>query len=182
MPITGLKLGAERLYYSKYDPDAGTPQGTKWTVKTLDSRVMGRLRDQATTMHVDPSRPDDHVDTSINMEDVNFQLVQFGVEWENLRGHDGQEIECRMVGRRIAGQSYKIIDPDFLRLVPLKVISELADEVRKDNEFGEDERGNSEGQSTQQNSSPATTASPAPTSSNGNEVVPPTPRDPTPST
>ena len=143
MSITGLSLSSTRPFESKYDPDRGTPSATKFTIATLDSRVAGKLRDMSTTMHLDPQRPDDEVETSINMEDVNFQTVQFGVSWwENLLDEDKNEIEYKTIGRRLGGKSYKIIDPDVLALVPLSVIQELADEVRKVNEFEEGQEGN----------------------------------------
>ncbi len=142
MSITGLSLSSTRHFESKYDPDKGTPGATRFTILTLDSRVAGKLRDMSTTMHLDPQRPDDEVETSINMEDVNFQTVQFGVTWENLLDEDKNEIEYKTVGRRLGGKSYKIIDPDVLALVPLSVIQELAEEVRKVNEFEEKQEGN----------------------------------------
>ncbi len=142
MSITGLSLSSTRHFESKYDPDKGTEAATRFTILTLDSRVAGKLRDMSTTMHLDPQRPDDEVETSINMEDVNFQTVQFGVTWENLLDVDGNEIEYKTIGRRLGGKSYKIIDPDVLALVPLSVIQELAEEVRKVNEFEENQEGN----------------------------------------
>ncbi len=158
MPIVGLSLEKTRQYESDLDPDKGTPEATKWTIKTMDSRVMGKLKDLSTTVRVDPSSPDDEVDTTINMEDVNFQTVQFGVEFENFVDEDKRPIVYKSVGRRLGGKSYQIMDPDITSRIPGNVISELADEVRKSNEAGSDEVKNSDAPSTQPNSSTDTTA------------------------
>lgn len=169
MPIVGLSLEATREYQSKFDPDVGTPQASRFTISTLDSRVAGKLKDMGTTMHIDPTRPDDDVATSVNMEDVNFQTVQFGVSaWENVVDDKGQPIEYKTVGRRLAGKSYKIIHEDVLSLLPLSVINELAEEVRKVNELEEDAAKNSGEQSSPSNSSPSTTVQTAQNSSNEN--------------
>ncbi len=138
MAIIGLSLEATRDYESKFDPARGTPEATKFILGTLDSRVAGKLRDLATTVMVDPNKPDDEVATKINMEDVNFQTVQFGARWENLVDTNGNAIECNTKNRSLGGKSYKVVDPDTLRLIPMAVIRELADEIRKVNELDED--------------------------------------------
>jgi hypothetical protein len=43
----------------KYDSAKGTPEATKFTIGTLDSRVYGRLKDMATSITVDPTNPQD---------------------------------------------------------------------------------------------------------------------------
>ncbi len=139
MPIIGLSLSATRIFESPLDPDKGTPEATRFTIATLDSRVAGRLRDLGTTVKIDPNSPDDEVETTINMEDVNFQTVQFGVSgWENFVDKERKTIEFKTVGRRLGGKSYEVIDPEVLCRVPTAVIRELADEVRKENELSED--------------------------------------------
>lgn len=150
MPIVGLNLEATRVYESKYDPDRGSPEATKFHIGTLDSRVSGKLKDMATTVKVDPKRLDDEVDTTINMEDVAFQTVQFGVVgWENLMDDAGNPIEFKTEGRRLSGKSYKIVHSEVLYLIPGAVIRELADEVGKANNLTEVQEKNSGAQSSQ---------------------------------
>ena len=158
MPIVALSLEKTRQYESDHDPDKGTPEATRWTIKTLDSRVMGKLKDLSTTVHVDPSSPEDEVDTTINMEDVNFQTVQFGVEFENFVDENKQPIVYKTEGRRLGGKSYQIMDRGVAARIPGNVISELADEVRKSNEASADEAKNSDAPSTPPNSSSDMTA------------------------
>ncbi len=147
MSIIGLNLGSTRAFESTHDPDKGQPEATKFVLTTLDSRVMGKIRDRAATMRVDPTRPDDEVDTSINIEDVNFMTAQFGITgWENFRGHNGEDIDFKSVGRRLAGKSYVIVDPEVLARVPLAIIREIADEIRKDNELDEQDEKKSDAQ------------------------------------
>lgn len=149
MPIVGLSLEATRDYYSKHDPDRGSPQATKFVIRTLDSRVMAALRDKGTTVMVDPTRPDDEVSTTINLNEVEFMTVQFGLEgWENLVDENGQHIPFRTEGRRLGGKSYQVAHPDILCRVPGAVIKELAAEINRVNDLTEEEEKNSGGPST----------------------------------
>lgn len=143
MALKALSLSKSRIVESKYDPDKGTPDATKFTLGTLDSRVMGKLQDLVTTVAVDPTRPDDEVNTTINQQEFHFQVCQFGVQnIENLQDEGGNEIAFKTVGRRLGGHSYKIVDPEVLKLVPQAVIQEMAEAVMEDNQLTEAEAKN----------------------------------------
>lgn len=135
MSIIGLSLEATRPYQSRLDPAKGTDEATVFRLGTLDSRIMGKIRDLATTINVDPSQPDDEVETSINQNEVFFQTVSYGLKgWEKFKDKNGNDIEFATITRRHSGQVYQIVDPDKLKLLPQSIIVELAQEIQKDNE------------------------------------------------
>ncbi len=142
MAIRGLNLGQTWDYQSDKDPDKGTSEATTFVLRTLDSRVMGYLRDGVAKVFVDHNKPDDMAETQINMQEMNFQTGQFGIDsWTNLIDTDGSPIEFRTVSKRLGGKEYKIVATDVMCRLPIAVISELAEEIRKDNELSDDDAG-----------------------------------------
>lgn len=138
MPIIGISLSAEREYQSRFDPAKDTPEATVFSLGTLDSRVFGKLRDMATTIQVDPSRPEDEVSTTVNLNEINYATVQFGLKgWRNFRDATGNDIPFKTTRRAVGGSTYHVVDNDTLKRLPAAVISELADEIRRDNELTE---------------------------------------------
>lgn len=143
MPIIGITLDSARDFVSSYDDAAGTPEATVFRIGTLDSRIFGLIRDKSTTMQVDPSRPSDEVQTQINANEVAFMAVQYGLRgWKNFRDSGGNDIPFKTIKRYHAGQSYTVVDPSILMRLPSVVLTELADEIRKDNEITEVEAKN----------------------------------------
>ena len=143
MAIRGLNLGQTWEYQSDKDPDKGTDEASIFELQTLDSRVMGHLTDGVTKVFVDAKKPDDMAETQINMQAMNFQTCQFGIKsWSNVLDVDGNQIEFRTTGKRLGGKDYKIVVTEVLCRIPGAVISELADELRKDNDLSDDDVGN----------------------------------------
>lgn len=144
MTIKALNLGKTWDFQSKSDPDRGTPEATTFHLQSLDSRVMGKLRDNTTKFLVDPSNPDEVAETTVNAENLNFESVQFGCTgWDNFpHPTTGEMVEAKTVPRRLGGKSYQIIDPEVLCLVPLSVIGEMAEDIRKANELSEEDLKN----------------------------------------
>lgn len=138
MAIIGLKLESTRTYESKFDPAIGTPEATRFEIGTLDARIFGRIKDQATRFVVDPQAPDEEVETAIQASEVNFQTVQYGLRgWSNLRDEAGNDIPFKTVRRTHGGHHYTVVDPEVLKLIPHAVIEELAGEIAKGNTVSE---------------------------------------------
>ena len=134
MAVKALSLASTRVYELRSDPDRGTPDATRFKLGTLDSRIIGRINDAATTMHVDPTRPDDTVETSINNSERFFQACIYGLKgWENLKDESGNDVVFKTVGRRHGGQSYEAVDENLLKRLPFEVIAELANEILSSN-------------------------------------------------
>lgn len=141
--IRGIKLDSTRNFVSSLDPDKGTDKATVFEIGSLDSRIMGRITDKATTMSINPNRPDEEVDTTVNASEVAFETVQYGLRgWKNFVDEDGNEIPFKTVKRNHGGTSYRVVDEEVLKLLPRAIIGELANEIRKDNELSEAEAKN----------------------------------------
>lgn len=146
MAIKALSLSHTWEFEDPDDPDFGTEEASKFTLRTLDSRVMAKLKDGAAKITVDPAHPEELAETSINMEEMNFQTVQFGCEdWTNVPDPDTKDkglLKCELIPRRMGGKSYMIVDPEILCRIPLSTIRAMADDIRSQNELSEDERKN----------------------------------------
>lgn len=144
MPISLLSLDSTKAFESKHDSAKGTPEATKFYIRTLDSRVMGWLNDLGTTMKVstEKGRVSEDVETSVAAHEVNFQIAKFGLEKvENIFDENGQPIEWQTKSQRLKGKSYTVVDDEFLARFPSRNINEIAGWVRQMNRM-EDDEGN----------------------------------------
>ena len=149
MPIVGIELSAIRTIESKFDPDRGTPEASKFEIGTLDARVHGRIMDKAMTMNMDPTNPGGEQATSINAQEMFFQTAQYGLRgWRNVMNSKGQPLLFKTVKSRLGGVNYDIVDPEILKQIPQAVIQEIAEEIIKDNNLSETEGKNSDAPSS----------------------------------
>jgi hypothetical protein len=141
MPIVGLSLATTREYQSMYDSAKGTPDATVFMLGTLDSRVMGVIRDKASSTIIHGRNTDDQrVETKLALSEVNADTVRFGVKgWRNLKDAEGNDLAFKTIRQMVGGKVYQVIPDDLLMLIPNQVIDELASEIRGDNEATEDE-------------------------------------------
>ncbi len=141
--IIGLDLSQTEEFVSEFDPEKDEPEGnpTKFKLLTLDSRVMGHLRDRATRMKIKPSaKADDDVETEVAMNEVAFETVQFGLGGITpFEDAEGQEIPWAVTKRNLRGKSYEIASDVVVNRLPLRVINEIATRLRVINNLGEDE-------------------------------------------
>ena len=143
MPIIGISLEATRQYESTHDSAKGTPEATKFELGTIDSRMFGRIKDMATSISIDPNKGAEEMTTNINGNDVAFNTVLYGLRgWTNFNDETGKEIKFKTVKKFVASTTYKIADPEVVRLIPDEIIAELAAEIRKSNEVSEVEAKN----------------------------------------
>lgn len=143
MAIIGLTLDTTFEFVSEFDPAKGLSEGnpTIFTLKTLDTRVMGHLRDLATRLKVKPgAKPTDDVETEVAMNEVAFQTVLFGLDGiAPFDDQKGEPIQWKTSKRNLRGKSYDVAHEDVISRLPLKVVGELSTELRKINNLGEDE-------------------------------------------
>lgn len=145
MALFGLSLVASRPYQSPRDPDFGKPEATTFMLCTLDSRVMGRIRDAATTVTVDPQNPA-NLYTHVNIHEMRFQTVMFGCQgWSNLMDPaTGKPIPYRTQPVTVGQSTYQTVDPDVLRMVDPDTLEELATAIRDGNTLTPAQAGNSD--------------------------------------
>lgn len=140
MAIIGLNLTAERKFVSKYDPAKGTKDATEFTIGSLDSRILGVLQDKATSIKVNPSAPDEDVDTQINSKAFQFEVCQFGIRgWKNFKDEKGDDINFVTNKLNRGGKSYTVVQPDLVSQIPQIVIEEMSAAIMKGNVLDEDE-------------------------------------------
>lgn len=143
MAIIGLTLNASESYQSDLDPNKGTEEATTFKLATLDSRIMGKLRDDATTFSVNPTAPEDEVDVSVGQNELYFLACQFGIKgWTNLKDEEGNDIRFKTRKRNVGGRSYEVVDELVLGRIPQIVLQEIGREIIGLNDVDEDEEKN----------------------------------------
>lgn len=144
MPIKTLKLTGTFDHVSAFDDAKGTPEATVFNLRMLDSRVMGQLRDSATSYtSPNPEAIDTRGATILNIHEANFKTTQFGiVGWRNLFDDEGNEIKFATVIRFIGSSKYDVCDPEILKTLPQSVIDELAVAIKNGNIVTKDEAKN----------------------------------------
>lgn len=135
MAIVTLKLSGTKDITSKYDSAKDTPEATVFSIRALDSRIMGQINDAATSFaSPDPSRIDPRGATILNVHEANFKTAQFGLAgWRNVRDADGNDVPFKTVKRVVLGAEYDVIDPELLKTLPSMVIDEIGLAVKQYN-------------------------------------------------
>lgn len=134
MAIIGLTLSATRPFISSLDPSKGADDeadaATIFTIGTLDSRVVGKLKDAATSIGVDPNQPDKDIDLSVDQNDMHYQAAQFGLRgWKNFKDALGNDIQFITVKKSLGNRSYDVVADSVLALVPQETIAEIGQAV-----------------------------------------------------
>ena len=122
---------------------------TIFKVGVLTSRDVGRIRDSVTNISFKSGGKDkgdddeQDINTSIERSKMNFEAVRRGLRgWENFIGSDDKPVEYKTHVREIDGKQRTVCRPELLDMLPLPVITELADKILGDNEVSEDDLGN----------------------------------------
>ena len=141
MPIFGLSLDTTRTYELSFDPAKGTPEATQFTLGALDSRVMGRIRDNATSIMID--RDDESISTNVNAHEMRFQTCMFGLRgWKNFADANGNQIAFATSSVTVGSVPYTVVDPNVLKRLPEEALAELAEAIRDINVLTEAQAGN----------------------------------------
>jgi hypothetical protein len=143
MAIRSRNLTATYRYVSNLDADKGNPEAeTVWILGTLDSRVVGHLRDIATVMIADEQAPNGQA-VSIRNGKVNYEGVAFGLKgFERFYDCDGNEHVYKTVRRNLHGTSYDVLSDELLRNIDPAIITELAEQIAMNNTLRVDEGKN----------------------------------------
>jgi len=148
MAITALTPGQLKDYVCKADvrppedhADHVDWKPTTWRIKTLDSRVMGKLKDKTTKITVDPNNPDAEIGTQVAQHDLYMDLCTFGLaEPDNFMDSKGKEVKYETKRTNLGGKGYEVCTPEFIGRVPSNVIAELGEQILNYNEASADEK------------------------------------------
>lgn len=141
MSIFGLDLSATEMYELSFDTAKGTPDATVFELATLDSRIMGRIRDETTTLTLD--RSEAVVDTQVNTQEMRFKAAMYGLRgWTNLNTRAGKQIVFATSEVTIGGFPYQVADPALLRQLPSEAIQEIGERIISRNTVTADEAKN----------------------------------------
>ena len=130
--ITGVNIFETRDYTSKYDLDKESP--TIFEIGLLDSQMKAKIFDKVSDFELSSDNPDDDTKLNWRMNERNLSLVKFGVK--NIKGFiDPQtkkpiDVKCDTINK--LGKSYKVLPDSILDMLPLKIITELAEQVLKE--------------------------------------------------
>lgn len=139
MPIRALDLNKVHKFTSKYD-DPEDP--TVWELGTLSSSDMGRIQDAATDISFKtvPGEEGQDISTKINTTKRNFEVLRRSLKgWSNFVGPDDKMVEFKTHQREIDGKQREVPRPELLELIPLKVVSEIAEFVLAEHTAEDDE-------------------------------------------
>lgn len=117
------------------------PEPTVWELGSVPSRVMSHIEDETAEVR-DLSGA---ATATIKQNHTARELVRAGLRgWRNFQDDDGNEVSVPSRKRRnIGGVDVACLpDTEGLDLIPLPVIRELADELRKGNVVSEADRKN----------------------------------------
>lgn len=141
MAIKGVNLTSSEIIELSFDSAKGTPDATVFTIGTLDSRVIGRIRDNNSRLSLD--RGEDELTTSVNANEMNFQWVMFGLRgWDRFFDDAGKLIPFSTSETTIGGRVYTVASSECLRNLDSESIREIADKIQGRNTMNKAEEKN----------------------------------------
>lgn len=136
MALVGLHLEATREYQSVSDPARGKDDATVFILGTLPSRLDGKIRDDS----YEWVQAGDGAVAHVKSRDAKAKRVKYGLKgWRNFRGTDGNEIKFETQEEHFGGRTIQVVAPQCMDVIPLEIMSELADEIVKVNTLGTDD-------------------------------------------
>ena len=112
---------------------------TVFILGVLDSETLGMIGDETTIYHVDPAQPNEEAGFKMNAAARSLMITQYGLRgWKNLQGANGKEVKFET--ENIRGRD--LVKRDLLRQIPLRIVTELANEIMRGNTVTEDEAKN----------------------------------------
>lgn len=145
MPVKTLKIIGTFDYMCTLDDAYGTPEASVFTLRMLDSRVAGQIKDASMSIApADGNRVDPRGTTIMNLAETAFKTCQFGIAgWRNVFDAEGNELKYETT-KRVVGQTlYEVVDPTLLALLPLEVLDQIANAIRIGNVVTKEEVKNS---------------------------------------
>lgn len=143
MAIKALDLSALHRHVPDSDPDKGTEAETRFELGVLDSKLLGKLKDDVTTFAVNPAAPDDEVDVSVNQNQLHYLVCRHGIKgWSNLKDVKGDDVPYITRKKNVVGNNYLVVDEAVLSAIPSDVLSELGAKIISLTEVSEEERKN----------------------------------------
>jgi hypothetical protein len=143
MAIRALRLGSNRIHYSKYDTAENEAEKTAFELRPLHNRVVTYLRDLGTKFVPDPN-DENKIIVESQANTAAYETVRFGLAgWTNLVDPDtGEPVEFKTAEKKVSGVVYDVVKEASMNELPPDIIRELAEEINKFNELTEEETKN----------------------------------------
>jgi hypothetical protein len=141
--ITGINIADTKDHISKYDPDK--EKATIWKIGILDSILVSKIQNVVTTYEAEPGNPRNiRAKATVNIKEQALEIVRFGLKgFENfLHPQTNEPIKFDFVSISRFGKNYNVVSDEILKIIPSKVLEELAEEISKESGLTEPERKN----------------------------------------
>jgi hypothetical protein len=141
--MIGINITETKDYVSKHETNKESP--TIWKIGILDSILKSKIQDVITTYEADPANPKSiKAMAKVNVEERALDIVRFGLRGiENfLHPQTGKPIQFETISVNRFGKNYNLVSDEIIKVIPSKVLSELAEEISKQSGITEEETKN----------------------------------------
>ena len=138
--ITGINAAETIDHISKYETDKNNP--TIWKIGVLDSILKSKIQDISTVYESDPINPQIvRARATINVQERIIDIVRFGLKdiVNFIHPQTGNPIKFDTVSVSRFGKNYNVVSDEILKVIPSKILEELAEEISKQSGITEDE-------------------------------------------
>lgn len=117
------------------------PGATVFKLKPLDVFLMGMIYDNASTLH--GRQGDDTVGISTKVNQTNIDAVRHSlVGLENFTDEQGNPVKIAFQDVMVGGREYKVVADRTLNRLGIRLIGELASQVKEISEVKKEVEGN----------------------------------------
>lgn len=141
--MIGINATETQDYISKHETDKEKP--TIWKIGTLDSILKSKIQDVSTVYETDPVNPKIvRARATININERALDIVRFGLKdvVNFIHPQTGKPIQFDTVSVNRFGKNYNVVSDEVLKVIPSKVLAELAEEISKQSGITEEEAKN----------------------------------------
>ena len=139
MAIKALNIYEEERYISTLEEDKSNP--TVFVIGHLDSFLKAKIKDDLMRWRQSDGGALDNAEVTFQMYQCNIDAVRFGLKSiENLIDHEGKPVKFSTVSLSRFGQNYNVVAESILKVLPEKIIEELAARIMDRCELSSEEK------------------------------------------
>jgi len=138
--MIGINATETQDYISKHETDKEKP--TIWKIGILDSILKSKIQDIQTVYETDPSDSKKVLArATVNLNERAIDIVRFGLKdmVNFIHPQTGKPIQFETVSVTRFGKNYNLVSDEILKVIPSKVLTELAEEISKQSGMTEEE-------------------------------------------
>lgn len=141
MAIKQINLHKRHEFQSQFDDAKGTPEATTFVLRELDTFLTAHVSDLMTKLTFEGGEQEMSISDFSSVSVLACQLAL--VDVVNFQDESGAPVPFRTQKKNVKGRTYDVAHDDFIRSVPMTILTEMFGHIQTMNSVTADEAKNS---------------------------------------